>query len=84
MTRYGTIRPEHHGTSGGYNNYACRCELCREAQRLHHRRWREANKGRPLRHGEYSSYTNYACRCQPCRDAYTTRKREYRERRAAS
>ncbi len=32
-----------HGTSGGYTNHGCRCERCREAQKLRQRVYMEEN-----------------------------------------
>ena len=73
MTR-GPLAPDdpRHGTWGGYNNYRCRCQPCREASRIKSLAWRRARG--PLapndrRHGTWGGYINYRCRCQPCREA---------------
>lgn len=33
-----------HGTHNGYTNHKCRCELCREANRVYKRAWTERNR----------------------------------------
>jgi hypothetical protein len=72
-----------HGTMSSYNNRACRCGECSDAQRRYHKEWREARlasreqvDGRwiaPLpdeRHGKPGTYSNYGCRCRKCTRAW--------------
>lgn len=65
----------------------CRCDPCRKAMRLYHRKRRARIENRPFsekdvlgsaRHGTYSLY-NKGCRCDPCRTAM----REYHRGRRA-
>jgi len=66
----GLIEPWH-GTAGGYNNYACRCDACTVAKRDQTRKWRQRIAGQTPEHahGTIGGYTNYRCRCQPCTEA---------------
>jgi len=72
-----------HGTINGYNNYKCRCPMCKQAwadymRDLNHRRGRhqpmeqylQELRDRPLpAHGTESRYIKYKCRCNECRYA---------------
>jgi hypothetical protein len=65
------VNDERHGLNG-YNNYACRCDICKEAQRVDItvRRARRQAAGLPdgdERHGTYNGYSNYCCRCDHCK-----------------
>lgn len=82
------------GGHGAFKNYqaGCRCERCREANRVRHaaqRADRRARGGLPpgdSRHGTHTGYTNWCCRCDPCRAAgsdLNRRTRLARETRAA-
>ena len=42
-----------HGTAGGYTNHACRCEACREANRIHHLEYMHARPEQQQRHREW-------------------------------
>lgn len=64
-----------HGKTSTYGK-GCRCDLCREANRLKVCRTRAALKERPfdeIPHGTWSGYTNYSCRCPDCRRANKVR-----------
>jgi hypothetical protein len=66
------LEPEH-GTHARYQS-GCRCEDCREANRvrcLEYRRRAAANPAVADRagHGRASTYKNLGCRCTPCREA---------------
>lgn len=68
-----------HGTLSGYRVAGCRCDLCREANRLARRNDREARYAERikvgdrwfhpkvgLRHGTLWAYKDHGCRCDPC------------------
>lgn len=77
----------------GYINYGCRCDVCREANRVHIRDRRERAKARRLaaeadgrvyvvegiKHGG-SSYGNHGCRCPVCREGHRLNGAYYRSR----
>ena len=58
-----------------YNHYKCRCDECRDANRLVQRatvadlRARLADEFDNLPHGDVSTYDNWGCRCVPCAEA---------------
>ena len=66
--------PPDHGVTR-YDNYGCRCEVCRAANADRHRELRsrraasrpEDNVG--LAHGSRSTYVSYGCRCERCVEA---------------
>lgn len=60
-----------HGSYNGYSHYGCRCDLCREANRLHGINYRaSATKEIPEEaHGTDYGYSHYGCRCSRCRQA---------------
>ena len=69
-----------HGTLNGYCNLACRCDLCREANRVRHRQYMDQVRrlGRVLgTHGSSAAYDS-GCRCPECRHANTEKSRNYR------
>jgi hypothetical protein len=82
MSRRIPNKPTPHGTVNGYNNYRCRCDLCREAIRAYqplkdaierHRRavlgirpWDQYLAEIEPRHGTESRYRK-GCRCTSCR-----------------
>jgi hypothetical protein len=66
-------RPDH-GTRSRYMG-GCRCDDCREAQRVHTAELRR--RGDAPRHG-VSGYKNYGCRCATCTAAHTAYCRERR------
>lgn len=66
-----------HGRRSRYVR-GCRCELCREANRLY---FEDLKTRTPPIHGTYSTYSNYGCRCSPCRTAGSKANRDARERR---
>jgi hypothetical protein len=67
-----------HGTVNGYNNHRCRCDRCREAQRIYindynHRTGRHRPRVQylaedfPIQHGTETGYNR--CRCDECKAA---------------
>lgn len=73
---------ERHGTLNGYVNAGCRCEECREANRVYNMKRRaeraegkpasewgkkRGHMGEPLKHNS-STYINWKCRCDQCRE----------------
>ena len=69
-----------HGTLNGYCNLACRCEMCRGANRERHREYiqRVRSLGRILgTHGSSAAYES-GCRCEACRKANTAKSRARR------
>ena len=90
--RSGDVRPEvpvaptlsiPHGTIRGYTDFACRCEHCREANRVSCRTALLKRFARPVpadRHGTAKGYFTNGCRCGDCRQAG----RDYRRRARAS
>lgn len=70
-----------HGSYSTYQNWRCRCDACREANRLYHIRARERRKAKPrseVPHGTPGGYTNWGCRCAFCRLANNEAKRAWR------
>ena len=62
----GMLPPMKHGNSL-YNNYGCRCAVCRAGHAAYAARIRDRKRGtEPPQHG-YSAYVNYGCRCEVCR-----------------
>lgn len=68
-----------HGASG-YDNYGCRCDVCKEGNRNKQKALRERNSEErqlvggvwihPLApHGTLNGYQYYKCRCGPCTEA---------------
>ncbi|MDP7727619.1 hypothetical protein [Mycobacterium sp. TY813] len=75
-----------HGTTNGYGNLGCRCDLCRAANTRNRRAYlaRVRAEGRIL--GEHGSEVAYdsGCRCTECRERHNERWRtRERARRAA-
>ena len=66
--------PPEHGVTR-YDDYGCRCEVCREANAERHRAGRarralsEPEDNSLLAHGTKSTYANHGCRCDLCVDA---------------
>ncbi|BBY59167.1 hypothetical protein [Mycolicibacterium sarraceniae] len=72
-----------HGTSNGYGNHFCRCDLCREANRISHAAYmkRIRDEGRLVgKHGTDLAYDS-GCRCDECSEAHNAKSREYKRRR---
>jgi hypothetical protein len=80
---------ERHGTLNGYINVRCRCELCREANRVYNAERRKAriggepisdwgarrgHTGEPREHNS-STYINWGCRCVECREDASRKRR---------
>lgn len=74
-----------HGTTNGYGNLGCRCDACREANRLSHaayvRRARETREltGPDVKHGTSYRY-GMGCRCEECHEARNRKSREDKRR----
>ncbi|KWX25625.1 hypothetical protein AFM11_05190 [Mycolicibacterium wolinskyi] len=86
--RRATLPPDdpRHGTTNGYGNLYCRCDRCREANRLSHSAYmkRLRDDGRIVgKHGTDLAYDS-GCRCDTCREAHNTKSREYKRRRRNS
>ena len=66
--------PPEHGVTR-YDDYGCRCQVCRTANAERHRELRARRAAtRPendpfLEHGSKSTYINYGCRCAACTEA---------------
>jgi hypothetical protein len=63
-----------HGTTNAYNNYSCRCEVCKGAYREFQKPQVAERRAKGLsatdpRHGTYNGYANYGCRCTECVEA---------------
>ncbi|NUR42036.1 MAG: hypothetical protein HOV73_18310 [Streptomyces sp.] len=74
-----------HGNSLTYKK-GCRCDTCRDAQRLYQAALREKWQRDPSSadragHGKASTYRNCGCRCADCTTANRTAVSEYRARR---
>lgn len=72
-----------HGTANGYGNLRCRCDRCREANRVAQAEYmkRVRAEGRiPGKHGTNTAYAR-GCRCDLCREAHSRQSREYDRRR---
>lgn len=81
-----------HGTAHGYN-LGCRCDECRECNRLrmkarreHIRSLRKLINGRWVTtvslaiHGTTNAYENWQCRCIPCTEQHRIDMRNYYEK----
>ena len=79
-----------HGTLGGYTNHKCRCDKCREANRIYNtgakaRRYASLKDPLDARHGSTNFYGNYGCRCDRCTAAWAVDiVEDARNRRAAA
>ena len=64
--------PPDHGVTR-YDDYACRCLVCREANADRHRIGRRAadrQEDNPaLEYGTKATYVNHGCRCESCAEA---------------
>lgn len=78
-----------HGTSGGYCNHGCRCDACRDAHRLAHKRHRTNRYAERVEvgdqlvhlsapHGTVRAYDYFGCRCDDCRSTHARRRRAQR------
>lgn len=74
---YDKKRAARHGTKSKYRT-GCRCEACREANRIASYERRHAGLTPPT-HGD-SGYRNYGCRCPICTRANTERTYGYKRR----
>lgn len=78
-----------HGTSTGYSNHKCRCDLCSTYQKNYDkaRRTRLKNAeivGDEYWHGTPNGYNTYNCRCYSCSQAHKKFREEYRIKRIES
>lgn len=71
MTEEGIERERipRHGTAVEYDHFGCRCDVCREGNRLRCRATKADRKTRPqdIPHGTMTAYWNWNCRCAECR-----------------
>lgn len=80
-----------HGVASTYRSqdYACRCQPCRDANAALHRREnarrREMLAADPtvVQHGLRSTYVNWGCRCEACSEVHAAHLKRCREARAA-
>lgn len=83
--------PDHVHGLNGYNNYACRCEVCKAAAAANQQAGNTRRSSAPIPehvHGTENGYGNYRCRCEPCTAAWAAgsnaRTRRRTARKAAS
>jgi hypothetical protein len=75
-----------HGTANGYANLNCRCDRCKEANRITHAAYMQRVRadGRIVgKHGTDLAYDS-GCRCDECREHHNKKSREYKRRRRVS
>ncbi|MEU0427876.1 hypothetical protein ABZ235_30580 [Streptomyces canus] len=77
--------PAAHGDRRRYQR-GCRCDECREANRLYKASWRAKRRSDPsllgrATHGKASTYRQYGCRCDECRTANSADVAAWRARR---
>lgn len=65
---------KHGGAGTAYSHYGCRCEECKEANRIRvakrkKQRYLETKDPNDPRHGSSSFYSNHGCRCEKCSEA---------------
>lgn len=68
-----------HGRSG-YDNWGCRCGVCKAAASKARARYRSSLKTQPrdaVPHGTANGYNHWACRCESCRSAAVCAKQKY-------
>jgi len=53
---------DRHGTLNGYTNHACRCDLCREANRVAHAEYMDGNEEQRRKHAERENAAYHAGR----------------------
>lgn len=75
-----------HGTPNGYGNLKCRCDACREANRVVHAQYmaRILESGQlaelpGVTHGTSYRY-DVGCRCDSCREAHNLKSRQTKAR----
>lgn len=75
-----------HGTPNGYGNLGCRCDKCKEANRLNHARYMarvrasgQLARGENVVHGTSYRY-DVGCRCDECREAHNAKSRKTKAR----
>lgn len=74
-----------HGTTNGYGNLGCRCDACKEANRVGHAKYMAQARAHRRELGEHGSSLRYdtGCRCDECREAHNAKSREYKRSRRA-
>ena len=74
-----------HGTTNGYSNLGCRCDECREANRLGHAKYMAQVRAEGRILGEHGSRLAYdsGCRCDKCRTVHNERSKAYKRARRA-
>lgn len=75
-----------HGTTNGYGNHCCRCDACREANRVYHAEYMKRVRTKEKILGKHGTSLCYdcGCRCDVCREAHNTRSRDYKSARRAA
>jgi hypothetical protein len=74
-----------HGTANGYGNHGCRCDACKEANRITHARYLRkvlaegSLTGENVIHGTSYRY-DVGCRCDACREAHNAKSRATKQR----
>lgn len=74
-----------HGTTNGYGNLGCRCEACREANRVNHAAYMAKVRAtgelsnKDAKHGTSYRY-DVGCRCDECREAHNAKSRATKAR----
>ncbi|MEI7715295.1 MAG: hypothetical protein WCI78_04260 [Mycobacterium sp.] len=69
-----------HGTLNGYGNHYCRCDRCKEANRVSHAEYmkRVRAAGKVVgKHGSDLAYRS-GCRCDLCRETHNKKSRDYK------
>ena len=74
-----------HGTINGYGNLYCRCDRCKEANRLNHNEYiQKARASGHLANGDVTHGSSYrydvGCRCDLCREAHNEKSRQTKQR----
>ncbi|MGW0552329.1 hypothetical protein [Streptomyces altiplanensis] len=78
-----------HGRTYTYTRLGCRCEKCREVNRIACAERRAAYRSNPVLadmagHGKRSTYSNHGCRCKECKAAHAAAHRAYNARKRAA
>lgn len=76
---YGAV----HGKRGTYVYRRCRCDACREAERVYQasrpKKERTPADLKAKQHGTVNAYIHYGCKCRPCKDAIAAYRRHRRK-----
>lgn len=77
---------KHGGAGTAYVYNKCRCDECREANRIRVARRRNERRAEPKapddpRHGKSTFYSNHGCRCEKCTAAWSAECKRYADKR---